>query len=173
MNQRPRSPVSSIGNGQGMEILSIGNSVLSSQPKIFALTSILHVPTITKNLHFVYQFTLENNIFIEFHPYFCLVKDNKTRHVLLKGTHKDGLYVLHSIHKHHAFLGEREPTDIWHNRLGHPHFRTIQHILKNLALPLTHQLLDYVCGACCSSKSHKQPFKISLHKSTRPLELVH
>ena len=76
-----------IGNDQG-------NSVLSSQPKSFALKNILHVPTITKNLLFVHQFTLDNNVFIEFHPYFCLVKDKKTGHVLLKGTHKDGLYVL-------------------------------------------------------------------------------
>ena len=162
-----------IGNGQGMKILSTGNSVLSSQPKSFVLKNILHVPTITKNLLSVHQFTLDNNVFLEFHPYFCLVKDNKTRHVLLKGTHKDGLYVLHSIQKHYAYLGEKASTDIWHNRLGHPHFRTLQHILKNLALPLTHQLSYYVCDACCSSKSHKQPFKISLHKSTRPLELVH
>ena len=58
-----------IGNGQGMKILSAGNSVLSSQPKSFALNNILHVPTITKNLLFVHQFTIENNVFIEFHPY--------------------------------------------------------------------------------------------------------
>ena len=38
---------------------------------------------------------------------------------------------------------------------------------------MTHQLSHYVCDACCSSKSHKQPFRISLRKSTRPLELVH
>ena len=38
---------------------------------------------------------------------------------------------------------------------------------------VTHQLSYYVCDACCSSKSHKQPFNISMHKSTRPLELIH
>ena len=31
----------------------------------------------------------------------------------------------------------------------------------------------FICDACCSSKSHKLPFKISLHKSSKPLELIH
>ena len=93
------------------------------------------------------SFTHDNNVFIEFHPFFCLVKDNKTGHVMLKGTHKDGLYVLHSIHKHHAYLGEKAPTETWHNRLGHPHFRILQSIFKNFELPLTHQLSHYVCDA--------------------------
>ena len=124
-----------IGNGQGMEILSTCNSVISSQHKSFALKNILYVHAITKNLLSVHKFTLDNNVFIEFHPFFCLVKDNKTGHVLLKGTHKDGLYFLHSIHKHHAYLGEKAPTETWHNRLGHLHFRILQNILKNFELP--------------------------------------
>ena len=80
-----------IGNGQGMKILSTGNSSLSSQHKSVKLNNILHVPAITKNLLYVHQFALDNNVFIEFHAFFCLVKDNKTEQVLLKGTHKDGL----------------------------------------------------------------------------------
>ena len=31
----------------------------------------------------------------------------------------------------------------------------------------------YHCDACRSSKSHKLPFSISIHKSTKPLELIH
>ena len=119
-----------IGNGQGIEILSTQNSVLSSQHKSFSLNNILHVLAITKNLLYVHQFTLDNNVFIELHPFFSLVKENMTGHVLLKGTHKDGLYVLHSIHKHHTYLREKAPTEIWHNRSGHPQFRTLQNILK-------------------------------------------
>ena len=34
----------------------------------------------------VHQFILDNNVFIEFHPFFYLINDNKTRHVLQKGT---------------------------------------------------------------------------------------
>ena len=162
-----------ISNGQGMKILSTGNSTLPSQHKPLKLTNILHVPAITKNLLFVHQFALNNNVFIEFHAFFCLVKDNKTEQVLLKGTYKDCLYVLDNIHKCHAYLGEKALTETWHNRLGHPHFRILQNILKIFELPLTHKLSHYVCDACCSSKSHKQPFLIPLCKSTRPLELVH
>ena len=59
-----------IGNDKGIEIFSIRNSVLSSQHKSFDL-NILHVPAITKNLLSFRQFTLENNVFIEFHHFFA------------------------------------------------------------------------------------------------------
>ena len=96
-----------IGNCQGMKILSIGNSTLPSRHKPSKLNNILHLPTITKNLLYVHQFALDNNVFIEFYAFFCLVKDNKTGQVVLKGTHKDSLYVLLIIHKCHAYLGEK------------------------------------------------------------------
>ena len=154
-----------------MKILSTGNSTLPSQHKPLKLTNILHVPAITKNLLIVHQFALNNNVFIEFHAFFCLVKDNKTEQVLLKGTYKDCLYVLDNIHKCHAYLGEKALTEIWHNRLGHPHFRILQNILKIFELPLTHKLSHYVCDACCSSKSHKQPFKFPYAKALDLLNL--
>lgn len=40
---------------------------------------------ITKILLSVAQFAIDNNMFFEFHPYFCLVKDRATRKVYFKG----------------------------------------------------------------------------------------
>ena len=36
-----------------------------------------------------HKFALDNNVFIEFHAFFCLVKDNKTGEVVMRGTNKD------------------------------------------------------------------------------------
>jgi hypothetical protein len=39
------------------------------------LNIVLHVPAATKNLISVHKFTLDNDMFIEFHPFYFLIKD--------------------------------------------------------------------------------------------------
>lgn len=137
------------------------------------LNNILHVPTITKNLLSIHKFAVDNNVFVEFHPYFCLVKDIQMQQTLMKGEHKDGLYPLNFFQNCSSFFGEKASPNTCHNRLGHLHFRTLQNILQKFELPLTHKISHYVCDACNFSKSHKLPFNISLKRSSKPLELVH
>ena len=81
-----------VGNGQGLSVSSIGSSQLFLKSKQILLNNILHVPHITKNILFIHKFTTDNNVFMEFHPFLCLVKD--TRQILMRGEHKDGLYLL-------------------------------------------------------------------------------
>ena len=54
------------------------------------------MPTIQKNLISVSELTKDNNVFMEFHPSCCFVKDKMTGRVILKGILKDGLYLLQS-----------------------------------------------------------------------------
>ena len=162
-----------VGNGQGLHISSTGSSLLQSNRSQFKLNDILHVPAITKNLLSIHKFTSDNNVYVEFHPNFCVVKDIQTQQPLMKGEHKDGLYLLHFLRNCSSYLGEKASPATWHHRLGHPHFRVLQNILNKFGLPTTHKLKHYHCDACQSSKSHKLPFSISVHKSTKPLELIH
>jgi hypothetical protein len=64
-----------MGNGNGLPIEYIGNTKLSSPNTSFLLQNVLHVPLITKNLISVHKFTIETNTYIEFHPWFFLVKE--------------------------------------------------------------------------------------------------
>jgi len=64
-----------VGNGQGLKILHTGLANLPTPSRNFQLSSLLHVPEIQKNLISVYQFTHDNNVFIEFHPSYFRVKD--------------------------------------------------------------------------------------------------
>ncbi|KAL5803798.1 hypothetical protein ACOSQ3_030598 [Xanthoceras sorbifolium] len=64
-----------MGNGNAITISSIGHNYFDHNNHIFHLRNILHIPHITKNLLSVSKFVRENAVFIEFHPYFCLVKD--------------------------------------------------------------------------------------------------
>ncbi|KAH0685938.1 hypothetical protein KY285_016491 [Solanum tuberosum] len=52
---------------------------------------------------------------------------------------------------------------LWHNRMGHPHFSRLQHMLKS-CLPTTyviHSSLPLTCSNCAGSKSHKLHFPSS------------
>lgn len=64
-----------VGNGQGLHISSTGSSTFHSNSNSLKLNNILHVSSITKNLPSIHKFTVDNNVYVEFHPYFCLVKD--------------------------------------------------------------------------------------------------
>ena len=110
---------------------------------------------------------------MEFHPSFFMVKDIETHQPLMKGEHKDELYLLHFLRNYSSYVGEKASPNTWHHRLGHPHFRVLQNILNKYGLLITHKMSHLYCDACKTSKSHKLPFAISIHKSSKPLELIH
>jgi hypothetical protein len=61
-----------------MHISHIGNSVLRTPHGSFDLNNILHVHSASKNLLSVHRFTLDNHVFVEFHPFFFLIKEQAT-----------------------------------------------------------------------------------------------
>ena len=82
-----------VGNGSALPISHIGHSSLSySRP--LHLRNILLVPAIKKNLINISQFTLHNNVLIEFDASHCYVKDKVTKATLVQGQLHDGLYQL-------------------------------------------------------------------------------
>ncbi|KAL4295390.1 hypothetical protein GQ457_12G003300 [Hibiscus cannabinus] len=84
-----------MGNGGGVQICHIGQGSLLTRSKPLFLQKLLHVPTISKNLLSVSQLARENNVYFEFHPYECRVKDSQTRATLLEGSlTPEGLYKL-------------------------------------------------------------------------------
>ncbi|KAL5846267.1 hypothetical protein ACOSQ3_009791 [Xanthoceras sorbifolium] len=56
------------------------------------LNNILHVPSITKNLVSISQFTKVNNVIAEFNSNVCSIKDKNSRKVMLQGGLKNGIY---------------------------------------------------------------------------------
>ena len=57
------------------------------------------MPTITKNVISVSKFGLDNGVYFEFHPNYCLVKSQGANEILLKGSlGPDGLYVFPNLH---------------------------------------------------------------------------
>lgn len=192
-----------IGNGTGLNISNVGYSILSSSSKPksrnFILKNLLHVPEITKNLISVLQFATDNHVFFEFHPHICLIKDQVTRQVLLRGMPEQGLYRFHLGHHHHnatftiaqphklpsnprifstsssplPFSQQPSKYDVihWHQRLGHPTIKIINKIISSCHLSLSKTL--NLCIACQQGKAHRLPYSQSINTTKSPLELIH
>ena len=69
-------------DGSGMEISNIGHSIIRSPHRDIHLNNILHCPTSSKNLLSVHRIALDNHVFLEFHPFFFLIKDQVTKQIL-------------------------------------------------------------------------------------------
>jgi serine protease inhibitor len=65
-----------------MDITRIGKTVIPTTGYNLVLDNVLHVPATQKNLISGHHFTLDNDTFIEFHPFIFFIKDQKTRKVL-------------------------------------------------------------------------------------------
>lgn len=72
-----------MGDGTLNKITSVGNFMVDMPTKVLHLSDVLRVSSICKYLLSVSQFVRENNVFFEFHPYHCLVKDIETQVILM------------------------------------------------------------------------------------------
>ena len=131
-----------------MRITYIGHSTLSTPSHPLSLKNILHVPSITRNLLSVKKFTLDNNVFFEFHPWYFLIKDRDTRRVLLRGGCHEGLYNLDVSSVKQVFSSIKVSREQWHSRLGHPATQIVQHVLHRHELPSLSVNNAVVCDAC-------------------------
>ena len=77
-----------------MEIAHIGHLVLHTPHSSIELRNILHVPSSSMNLLSAHKVALDNNAFIEIHPFFFLIKDQATQQIMFRGPCHGGLYPL-------------------------------------------------------------------------------
>jgi hypothetical protein len=83
-----------VGNGSHLIIQNQGHCSLSSPHGSLDLNGVLHVPHITKNLISISKLTKDNDVILEFHPLFYIVKDRHTKQPLLRALQINGLYHL-------------------------------------------------------------------------------
>lgn len=191
-----------IGNGQGLNITSVGSSQFLSPsfPNVtLTLNDLLVVPSITKNLVLVSRFAKDNNVYFEFHPSYCCVKCQVYDRVLLKGNlGSDGLYSFQQLYflpstskavkssslSHpaiHTVIKPNNPADncssfsnfaIWHRRLGHAHAGAVRIILDLCKVPYQNKSITDFCSGCCLGKAHRLHSPASKTVYTKPFELI-
>jgi hypothetical protein len=67
---------------------------------------------------------------------FCLLQDILTKEIIGRGTKRGGLYYVDDIKQGHVFHiqsdGRERKIWLWHQRLGHPNFGYLKHLLPDL-----------------------------------------
>jgi hypothetical protein len=144
--------------GAGMDNCHVGETTIHTQHRDLKLKNILHVPQATKNLAFVHRFTTHNNVFLEFHPYFFLIKDRTTRRLLLRGRCHKGLYPLPTSFARQALGVSKSSFHKWHSRLGHLAVPIVQKVISLYNLPCNSEVNK---DSVCDSTSKKSPNAIS------------
>jgi hypothetical protein len=172
-------------NGTGMHISNIGHTTLHSSVRDLHLKNVLHVPSACKNLASVHCITPDNNVFLEFHPKFFLIKDRAMKTTLHQGRCEGGLYPLELSQKEskrskQVFGVGRPSTSRWHSRLGHPTFPIVECVLRRKDLINVHECAfvsdhssESVCNSCQRAQSHQLPYFCSNKVAVAPLELIH
>ncbi|KAG8491452.1 hypothetical protein CXB51_014834 [Gossypium anomalum] len=140
----------SMGNGDPVSISHIGSSNFMAGSRLLRLQTILHVPTVCKNLMSVGQFGQDNAVYFEFHPYLCFVKDIQTKKTLLVGHMHKGLYLF-------DFLCSGKGVAVPKPR------SLVLYTAQSTSLP-------NICAACQLGKSYKLPFNPSKTLYTSPFE---
>ncbi|KAG8475942.1 hypothetical protein CXB51_032958 [Gossypium anomalum] len=171
-----------MGNGVSTKISSIGSTTIPTEKKLLHLSNVLCVPSIRKNLLSVSKFATDNNVFFEFHPSYCVIKDIQTQEILMRGQVRDGLYQFSAGSSalppsvHSTFVQGSSLTDdvftLWHKRLGHPASNIVKAVLDKCQITINKSHLDNVCVACQQGKSHKLPFSRSNTEYVDLFELV-
>jgi hypothetical protein len=164
-------------NGAGMGITRIGTSFIPTSGRNLVLNNVLHFPSTHKNLIFVHRFTLDYDTYIEFHPFFFLIKDHKMRQVLLQGPCRGGLYPLPpstSKFRKLVFHAIKIPVNRWHSRLGHPSHDIVHCVISKNNLPCAtfDNSSSSVCDACACAKAHRLLYQLSSSTSSAPLQLI-
>ena len=161
-------------SGSGMNISHIGHATIHTPSNHdIHLRNILHVPEAQKNLISVHRLATDNNVFLEFHPNYFLVKDQDTKKVILEGQCRHGLYPFPAPSNKKAYITTKVPFSRWHSRLGHPSSAIVKQVISRNKLPLLGEAsCSLVCDACQQAKSHQLPYTRSDSKSSSPLELI-
>jgi hypothetical protein len=143
------------------------------------LRHILHVPGISKHLLSIQRLAHDNNAFVELHPSFFCIKDQKTQRILMRGRSHHGLYPVPcpvsstSLPSCAALSSVTTFADLWHCRLGHPSSIVVESVIRSNKLACAPSRSSLVCNSCLRAKIHQLSYNNFAHVTTSPLELLH
>ena len=141
----------------------------------------LLVPDIKKDLIFVSKLTFDLLLKFEFDGDGFVIKDRLTNRIVARGTKKDGLYALggdsmDGFNTAIFFSSQfrRVDNECWHQHLGHPHQRVVDHLCmkKFISLDLKNKI-STICTSCQMGKSCRLPFLSVEHEIKTPFHKIH
>ncbi|CAN1769644.1 Retrovirus-related Pol polyprotein from transposon RE1 [Linum perenne] len=177
-----------VASGQQIPVAGFSDITM----KNLRLHDALHVPSLVPNLISVGQLT-DNGCVVSFSPNGCSIQDLRTQQVIGTRSKAGRNFFLtnladssadsktpvscsfaSSFSANHA----HKTWDLWHARLGHPHFARLGYMFQNNLLPVRLsskdvRMSDHYCNSCIGAKTSKLPFASSSTNITKPFDLVH
>lgn len=160
------------------EVTQEGSVGLSSK---IILENVLYIPSFKYNLISVNKLTTTTQSKFIFFPTYCLLEDQKTEHILLRGKAVGSLYVFYDSGNNDVFTVNQTSTNIshlytWHRRLAHTPLSVMQYI-KFLeitpSISRKHIIEMQTCEACHKAKQSRLPFLIRTSNVSGIFELLH
>ncbi|KZV28460.1 hypothetical protein F511_03263 [Dorcoceras hygrometricum] len=167
-----------MGNSTTSDVVGIGNVVLKmTSGKEVNLKNVLHVPDIRKNLVSGSLLSKAGFRLVFESDKFVLTKGGM---FVGKGYQHNGLFKLNVMNVIRPEAKNKinnssyliEISNLWHERLGHVNFNTLQRLANLNVLPAFKRNPQEKCEICVETKLAKAPFH-SVTRSTKPLELIH
>lgn len=165
-----------LANSATSEVSAKGTVSLNTEDRLINMHNVLYVPDLRTNLMSVAKITDKGHEVIFKRGY--AVVQNEKGDVIFRAQRNGDLYYVESSsdHCYNASSDEISNLILWHNRLGHLHFRGIQQLKQKgmiagnvPASPLT----SANCEVCLQGKLTALPFKSREEISDEKLKIVH
>ena len=147
------------------------------------LHDVLYIRTFHYNLLSVVKLANTSNIIFQFHPNHCFLQDLKTEQIMVVVKLLHNLYILDNSSFYSATTVSHKNScssscnsvkldadySLWHQRLGHTSYSTLQHLAmcKNKPLPSS------IFHVCPIAKQSRLPFSNSHIHTSNCFELLH
>ena len=174
--QRPRN-ISSAKNNAKLKVLGTGVvklRVWTGRGWVDArLENTLHVQDLNKNL-FSLAAAASREMKVKITQNECVIKRNGMP--VATGTKRGSLLYLNVKPKDECHVVE-DDTELWHRRLGHASYGTVNAMVKNGRLAEVKMKADALCDVCATAKQVRKTFKVNeedseLRESARSDEVV-
>ena len=172
-----------MGNDSTSKVEGVGKVLMRmTSGKDLTLNNVLHVPDIRKNLisgtllskhgfgiNFVSDKLVlaKNGVFIGK----GYVKDGLIKMSLMTLYPRTPVTASDSINKNNTIAYVVESSNIWHERLGHVNYKSIQRLMNMNMIP-KYKLSKDKCEVCVQAKLTKRPSP-QVERTTEPLGLIH
>ncbi|KAI3465187.1 hypothetical protein Pfo_021850 [Paulownia fortunei] len=180
-NPCPSNRKITTADGSLTTIAGIGDVPIS--PTLI-LKNVFHVPMLSTSLVSIQKLTQDLCCNVILHPTYCVFQDQDSGKAIGRAKERNGLYYLEtpsnssvqmsksplSFFSEHS-LSNKEKIWLYHRRLGHPSFRTLNILFPSLSKGL--DVKNFHCEVCELVKHKRVPFPISNKRSSVPFSLIH
>ncbi len=163
-------------NNSKVEVTGIGKINMKICNTKINLNEVLHVPNISANLLSVNKIVSHGNAVI-FNKNGCTILDENGKEIVACKSN-NGIYKILPEMENCLLASKVKEQDVmmWHRRMGHLNFKSLEKMRDGAVYGMNFKNIDVdfsKCESCAKGKQSRFPFKASITKTTKLLELVH